>query len=109
MNYNQKVLDLFKRGADRNQKIIKANGKRNLIILDLEKKDKEVKPNIQVVVPAEAATMRAESQLEEDIRKEENQRNYQSGTDHRSVNNKRRKNIEVEVVKDAFVKKRVRR
>lgn len=102
------VLEHFKRQAEGKEKtrILKRNGKNGLIVLDVHKTNDENLPKLQVVVPAEAATMRAESQLTEDIKQNSGVVN-QSTTDRQSVKRlAKRKATEVKEVKDIFHNKR---
>ena len=106
MDY-RKVIDLF--NADGKPKLIKRNGNRNLMVLDSGKQDSDKAQKIRIVVPAEAATMRAESQLEEDIKTDGNRRKLQSGKNRRR-DNKRRIEEEVKaVIKDTLGVKRSRK
>ena len=106
MDY-RKVIDLF--NADGKPKLIKRNGNRNLMVLDSGKQDSDKAQKIRIIVPAEAATMRAESQLEEDIKTDGNRRKLQSGKNRRR-DNKRRIEEEVKaVIKDTLGVKRSRK
>lgn len=107
LDYNN-VLNHFKKQAEGKPKtkIIGKNGKSHLIVIDASKKDKEDPPKLQVIVPAEAATKMAESQLKEDIKTKETKKHHQSVTDrHRSKKVAKRKREEVRDAKDIFDKK----
>ena len=104
MDYNR-VLEHFKKNGK--PKIIKMNGKRNLIIMGNSNKEKETTPPMRVIVPAEAATERAESQLREDIKVEDDKKGNQSATSSRRSRKltKRKAEKEVQEVKDIFNKR----
>ena len=102
------VLEHFKKQADGKYKprMIRRSTKGSLYVIEVNKNKKENTPNIQVVVPAEAATKRAESQLEEDIKEQNVKKMSQSNTYHqRGKTLAKRKAKEVQEIKDIFSKK----
>ena len=104
MDYNR-VLEHFKKNGK--SKIIKTNGKRNLIIMDINNKEKDKTTPMRVIVPAEAATERAESRLKEDIKEEDDKKSNHSVQRCRRSrkSTKRKAEKEVKEVKDIFNKR----
>ena len=101
MDY-KKVLQHFMQNTQ--TRIIRRDGKRSLITM--KKKTKKVRPKLQVVIPAEAATKRAESELKEDIKRDDDKKLYQSTTNHqRSKKLAKRGTKEIKEAKDIFSKR----
>ena len=100
MDFN-KILEHFRSQAAGKINIRKS--KNNLIIVDAGKKTTEDKPKLQVIIPAEAATKIAESELKEDIKVQESKKDHHSVTN--SQRGKRLAKRKTEEVKDIFNKK----
>ena len=93
MDY-KKVLEHFKQQAEGKQKstILNRKGRSNLIKIDFNDR-KEILPKMQVVIPAEAATKRAESQLDEDIKEQLTRKVNQSASNSRTVKSLAKKRV----------------